>query len=179
MNKSPDRHCLGVTTPDSLLRSLVGELRRGVALIDATDDVTYRRTANGSGSVGAQFRHNLDFLANLIRGIEAGRIDYSNRERDVRVETDPRYAIDRFRKAICQLSDLDPRAMGRNLLIRSELDDRLWLPSSVAREVEFVHSHTVHHHALIAEKLAGFGVAAGDNFGVAPSTVRYWTKTAA
>ena len=37
----------------------------------------------------------------------------------------------------------------------SEIESGNWLPSSIAREVEFVHSHTVHHHALIAEKLSG------------------------
>ena len=156
-----------------LLQTLIAELEFGVRIISAMDDITFCRTANSSGSVGAQFRHNLDFAGALLKGIEEGRIDFNDRERDARVESDRQYAVGRFADVVRRLSELSPRIMAKSVLIRSEIDNDTWLPSSIAREVEFVHSHTVHHHALIGEKLAGFGVEACENFGVAPSTLEY------
>ena len=179
MNKESEIDIAATPLPPTLLNKLVEELARGISLINATDDITYCRTANGSGSVGGQFRHNLDFSGCLLKAVENGQIDYNDRERDIRVETDRQYAAVRFGAVIHRLNELKPRILGKTLLIRSEVEKRMWLPSSFAREVEFVHSHTVHHHALIAEKLAGFGVTVGDNFGVAPSTLEYWEKRAA
>ncbi|MDH3494762.1 MAG: hypothetical protein OEM82_14505, partial [Acidobacteriota bacterium] len=56
----------------------------------------------------------------------------------------------------------------------SEIDDNLWLPTSLARELEFLHSHTVHHYALIAAKLGSMNIEVPFEFGVAPSTLKYW-----
>lgn len=179
MNKEFEINSAGELVRDMLLQALIEELERGLQIISATDEVTFCRTANGSGSVGAQFRHNLDFAGSLLKGIDDGRIDYNDRERDMRVETDRQYAVGRFEGVIQRLSELSPKIMAKSMLIRSEIDNDTWLPSSIAREVEFIHSHTVHHHALIGEKFAGFGVEVNENFGVAPSTLKYWEKRAA
>ncbi|MEQ1765522.1 MAG: hypothetical protein ABL984_20505, partial [Pyrinomonadaceae bacterium] len=96
-----------------------------------------------------------------------------------RVEADREYACARFARLIDRLSHLEERFLGRSVLVRSEIDNAVWLPSSVAREVEFVHSHTVHHHALIAEKLARCGIKITTDFGVAPSTLKHWARKAA
>jgi hypothetical protein len=162
-----------------LLQSLVDEIGRGVGLISAIDDLTYRRPGNNSGSVGAQFRHILDFVTSVLKGMENGRIDYNDRERDLRVETHRRYALERFEGTIRKLISVKPEMLHKAVCIRSEAGTGLWMPSCVAREIEFVHSHTVHHHALIAEKLAGFGYRTEKNFGVAPSTIDHWEKSAA
>ena len=161
------------------LRNLKDELLKGIEMIATVDDLTFRLVANGTGSVGGQFRHNLDFVNSLLNGIEYGRIDYNKRERDLRVEENREFAIGLFREAINRLNGLSQRKFSKNVLVRSELDQATWLPSSFVREAEFVHSHTVHHHALIAEKLAGFGVAVTETFGVAPSTLEYWKKKGA
>lgn len=171
--------CSGRYDQLPVLRHLKNELLKGVEMIASVGDLSYTRTANGTGSIGGQFRHNLDFVNNLLKGIDEGRIDYNMRERDVRIEDDREYAIERFGIAIRRLDDLSPRQFAKSVVVRSEVDPVTWLPSSFVREAEFVHSHTVHHHALIAEKLAGYGIAAAENFGVAPSTLKYWEKRAA
>ncbi len=171
--------CTGRGDQLPVLRNMKDELLKGINMIDAVDDLSFRRNANGTGSVGGQFRHNLDFVNSLLNGIADGRIDYNKRERDLRVEEVREFAIARFRIAIHRLSSLSSRQFSRSIPVRSEIDQDTWLSSSIAREAEFVHSHTVHHHALIAEKLAGYGIAVTENFGVAPSTLEYWEKTAA
>lgn len=160
------------------IAGLINELERAVDLISRIDEVTFRRVINGS-SIGAQFRHDLDMVRMLIAGAVSGRLDYGDRERDQRIELDPKFAAGRYRDLIEKLRSLNGRSMGKSVLVRSEIDRDIWLPSGLGREVEFVHSHTVHHHALIAEKLAAMGAAAPENFGVAPSTVEYRAKIAA
>lgn len=161
------------------LTSLIYELDRAANMIALVDDVSYRRQTNGSGSVGAHFRHNLDFINAFLKGVNIGRIDYGKRERDIRTEIDRNAAIEQIRSLIAIIEKLETRSRLKNILVRSEIESRLWFPSSVLRELEFVHSHTVHHHALIAEKLLVFGIHVEKDFGVAPSTLQYWKKQAA
>jgi len=163
---------------DELLCELINEILRGCETISRLDDDDYRQTINGS-SVGAQFRHNLDFVSGLLKGIETGRINHTARERDPFVEVDREYAVGRFENLLTKLRRLDVRVLGKSVLVRSEIDASNWLPSSIAREVEFTHSHTVHHHALISEKLVSLGLMPSKNLGVAPSTLKYWAAKAA
>jgi hypothetical protein len=161
------------TAPDFLTKALTDELFRGARLIERIEDSIYRRKANGTGSIGGHFRHNLDFVQLFLNGMETGKIDYSRRERDEQIEVDRQYAVKKFALEICRLQDLSTDLKGRRVLICSEIDPVCWLESSAARELEFLHSHTVHHHALIGEKLAFFGVRAAEDFGVAPSTLKF------
>lgn len=161
-----------------LTQSIVRELGRAVETILSVGDADYRHKANWTGSVGGQFRHILDFVNCFLNGVDAGRIDYSLRERDLMVETDREYAARRFSETIRRVSELPPRHLARSILVRSEADPDTWLPSSLAREAEFVHSHAVHHHALIGEKLAGTDAVILPDLGVAPSTLEYWRQSA-
>jgi len=52
-------------------------------------------------------------------------------------------------------------------------DSSVLLRSSVARELQALSSHTVHHFALIAITLKGYGVEVNPGFGVSPSTLRF------
>jgi len=162
--------------PDFLTQALIDELTRGARLIERIEDSVYCRKANGTGSIGGHFRHNLDFAHSFLNGIRDGKIDYSRRARDVRTEENRFYAVERFAQTIRRLSGLETDFLQRKVWVRSEIAAEIWHQSSAARELEFLHSHTVHHHALIAEKLAFFGVKAADNFGVAPSTLKFWEQ---
>lgn len=162
--------------PDFLMPAIVEEFARGARLIERIEDDIYRRKANGTGSIGGHFRHNLDFASSFLNGIERGKIDYNHRERDVRTEAERLYAIERIIQTNDRFRALPPDFSKRKVLIRSEIHPEVWHESSAARELEFLHSHTVHHHALIAEKLALFGLTVTANFGVAPSTLKFWEQ---
>jgi len=51
--------------------------------------------------------------------------------------------------------------------------ERGWVFSNLARELQFLASHTVHHYALIALTLTALGVPVDADFGMAPSTLRH------
>lgn len=155
------------------------EIDRAIDLIDRIDDLSFRKKVNATGSIGEQFRHNLDFLHAFLKGIAIGKVDYTDRERDRRVETCREYAIDRFEAAKFRIGALNSRVLQAILSVRSELGGDIWLVSSVGRELEFVLSHTIHHHALIGEKLAGVGIEVMCDLGVSPSTREHRMRLAA
>jgi hypothetical protein len=162
-----------------LLQKLIDELEKAASVIENLSDLGYRSTANNTGSVGGHIRHNLDFVKSLLKGVETGRIDYSARERDPRVEEDRSYAAGKIAETILRIASLSASDLDRTVFVRSEIDPDAWYASSLMRELEFVHSHTVHHHALVAEKLSKANVVIPDHFGVAPSTLEYWNARAA
>ncbi|MGD9590631.1 MAG: hypothetical protein AB7V11_17190 [Pyrinomonadaceae bacterium] len=157
---------------------LIGEMERAIETIEAVDDLSFVRSTN-TGSLGQQFRHDLDFVVSLLKGIAVGRIDYNDRERATRIETDRRTACAMYREVIGQLEAIDRCDLLKSVTVRSELDPDQWLPSCVGREIDFVHSHTVHHHALIAEKLRTLGIKVSADLGLAPSTKRFRSAEAA
>lgn len=165
-----------VSSLNSLVKSLAEEFFRGARLIGQIEDSIYKQTANGAGSIGGHFRHNLDFANSFLNGIRTGKIDYNCRERDVRVEENRLYAMKHFASVICRFQNLPPEFFQKKVAVRSEIDTQLWHESTAMRELEFLHSHTVHHHALIAEKLNRFGVQISGIFGVAPSTLKFWAQ---
>ena len=163
----------------NLLNRLAKEFARGIALIDSLNDEIYTRTKNGVGSVGAHIRHNLDFSVNFLKGIEKREINYNLRERNLRIEQDRQYASEQFVFLIRRLrsiSDNTDDILDSEVLVCSEVDDTNWYKSTGARELEFLHSHTVHHYALIVEKLKSYGIDVSPDFGVAPSTLKYWAE---
>lgn len=158
---------------------LIDEIRKAVGVISELDDLSYCRDSRLSSSVGEQFRHNLDFLNTFLNGLDIGKIDYTRRERDPRVSISRDYAIEKFERASRRILSLGQSRFSELVSVRSEVVGSMWLPSSVVREMEFVLSHTIHHHALIAEKLVGQGISTDAALGVAPSTKSYWSRLAA
>ena len=159
----------------TLLGRLVGELESAMRLALSLDQSSYGRSDDGQGGIGAHIRHDLNFVECVLKGIETGIVDYATRERDERIETDPAFAASRIEDVIATLKSLnvDPRTV---LFVVSEIDASLSHRSTVSRELEFVLSHTIHHHAIIKQKLRDTASNIDPAFGVAPSTLEYWRQ---
>lgn len=153
-------------------------LEQARALVARIEDSTYVRASpvNPEGSIGRHLRHCLDFYRCLLDGLPLGRIDYTRRERAGEVELRREAAGERIRGLLDELQRLEV-IPHRPVLVRDE-DHRdeappAWSRSSLARELQFVASHTLHHLALIGMLLRSLGVEPGADFGVAPSTQRH------
>lgn len=155
-------------------------LQQGLDLLARCGDLYAQPGPQGQSSAGAHMRHVLDCYHCFLRGVEAesGKVDYDARERDPEVETDAAHAAEVIRDVIRRLESLEADDLERPL--RVSVDAAAWkegeslaTPSSVARELQFLLSHTVHHYALISMilRLAGFEV--DPDFGVAPSTLEH------
>ena len=159
---------VGTTQKIDLADAFAQVTRQGVDVIASLSDAVYRGD-DPETSIGAHFRHNLEFAEELLRGSESGVIDYAARRRDLGVATDRSAATERMETMI---NRLDSIAAGPVTVV-SELDRSTRLSSSVERELEFILSHTIHHYALIAFKLRLLGIEVPVGFGVAPSTIEY------
>jgi len=160
-----------------LTESVEEVLLQGLRLIEKIDDAAF--SEGNRGSVGIHFRHCLDFASNFLGGLKVGKIDYGQRQRNTEAETDREQAILNLVFVIRELqslriSDLETEVMVKTEEIIGVMGNPEWARSSGLRELDFLQSHTIHHFALIAYKLRAHGIEVGENFGVAPSTLKYW-----
>jgi len=157
-------------------------LRQGLALVERIDDCLYAEALPEAprGAVGAHLRHCLDFYRGLLAGLGTGRIDYNVRARDPLIERDRAHASAALQSVICELEELPDEAGDEVVLVAPEdaaddpTDEAAWARSTVARELQFLLSHTVHHFALLALTLRLRGFEPGAEFGVNSSTLRHW-----
>ncbi|MBK9491560.1 MAG: DinB family protein [Haliscomenobacter sp.] len=131
---------------------------------------------NGS-SIGQHFRHIYDFFRCLVYGAQENVVDYASRERDLQIEQDPRFALAAFHRELDYLLTLDeqmPLSVRADFSTQSDVG-RPEYPSSVGRELMFVHDHAVHHLAMIKIGLQNEApdLLKDKNFGVAPSTIKF------
>ena len=164
-----------------LITSCINLLEDGMRLLERLDDEVYAKTSvlSPSTSVGAHMRHCPDFYKTFLSGLESGRIDYNCRQRDSLIETDRRYAIQEIHQLIAELRETLSIFRLAPILITTEDSRESWCGSSVVRELEFLRSHTIHHYSLMAILLRFEGIEPGEEFGVAPSTLRHWQEEAA
>lgn len=165
-----------------LIAENVAVLRQGVALLDTLESDVYARAGrfDPRSGIGAHFRHCIDFVTAFLDGLKSGRIDYSTRERDARLERERTYARDRMEDLARALETIDQATLVDPVMVRSEgaavEGADVWSPSSIGRELQALSSHTIHHFALVAVLLRLDGVEPPESFGVAPATLAYWRE---
>ena len=163
-----------ISATDQLLAELRTELADAIVLIERLDDAIFTEPSGRNGSIGAHFRHNIELVKALYDGVESGRVDYAARSRDRTIETDRSAAIDALLALIERGRGFASLDISMPLTVASETVRGLDIASSFGRELEFAISHTVHHHALIAERLREMCVGIDPMFGVAAPTRRFW-----
>lgn len=167
----------------TLIDDNVHLLEQGLTLLDGMEEALYGK-AEPSVSLsgpGSHFRHLLDFYDRFLEGVDAERIDYDQRRRDPQLEVDPAAAGTKLASVIAALRALARRDLTSALLVKADAEGRSpeetpWAGSTVERELQVLLSHTVHHYALIGVSLRLNGVDPGPEFGVAPSTLRFWKE---
>ena len=161
-------------------RSMIGEiidiLQQGRDLLGQIDDHIFLHTIPPMFHYGisSHIRHCLDFYVCFLRGLETGYIDYDSRERDEQIEKDRTTAIKKIDSTIKQMGELVIINEQAGIFVRLEdaASNHQWSPSSIARELQSLKSHTIHHYALIAVLLRLQGIEPGEEFGVSISTLR-------
>ena len=127
-------------------------------------------------TIGQHVRHILDFYVLLVSGASSGIVCYDKRERDIKVESDPEYAVKIIENVYSNIDKLDESAQ-----IKIEADftvngsSKNQYLSSVSRELSYCIEHSIHHQALIKAGLITMGLIniIDEHFGVAYSTIRY------
>jgi uncharacterized damage-inducible protein DinB len=145
-------------------------------LSEVASEVYCARFANEiSGSIGEHVRHCLDHVSALLAADSSATLSYDRRQRGTAVETDPAEAVRQILRLKRGLEAWSTRSLDETIRVTSMISASGasvtgW--STLARELAFVMSHTIHHQAIIGVLLAVHGHAVSDRFGHSPSTPR-------
>jgi len=160
----------------------VGLLEQVAELLARTPDSAYGLGTPEAKPVGPHFRHVLEHYSCFVSGLPTNRIDYDARAREEKLETSREIAQLRARGLAEALAPLREEKLETPVEIRLECglggEDQQWSRSTLRRELQFLLSHTIHHFALIGLLLTRHGVDPGEDFGVAPSTLKHWRSQA-
>lgn len=146
------------------------------------EDFTRKSEILSEATIGQHVRHILEFYLLLVSGSFSGTISYDKRERDIRIETEPEFALDVIEKLLKGIDTLDE---SQELIFEGDFtvegDVQSATQSSVGRELAYCIEHSIHHQAIIKAGLISMGLSGPDyeQFGVAYSTIRYRDKKCA
>jgi len=154
---------------------LLKQLRDLAAGLDA-ERYNLKPESTKCGAIGGHIRHTLDHVGAWLCGVNQETINYDDRERGTDIETNPQTAVKVIDRYMDRLAKIEPASLLEGVAVFTSMtsDGALMrLPSTHARELAFVFSHTVHHNAIIGTIARAQGVELPDNFGTAPSTIAY------
>lgn len=165
---------------DALVDEHTQPLTQLHTLIATMPSTSYHRLF-GSQSVGKHVRHVLEHYHTLLAGVNDSvkgvDIDYEQRPRQAALEENPDVAANAISAIKASLVTLAERPVDTPIVIRYPIGDEGYscpLTSSLGRELAFLSSHTVHHMALIRLLCESMSITLSSDFGVHPSTLRYW-----
>lgn len=133
-------------------------------------------TSMGGGTIGQHVRHALDHFCAALTTPACDPIDYDQRQRGGRVETDLNAARSEVRRMREIVQGLDEAAMNTPVTARVMLTgagETADLRSTLGRELFFATHHAIHHHAMMKSIGREFGLETPAGFGTAPSTINY------
>jgi hypothetical protein len=126
-----------------------------------------------NATIGQHVRHIIELFIELEKGYDYGTVNYENRKRDYRIETDKEFATELLQKIYSNINRPD-----KYLLLEAGYDEdsseTLTIQSNYYREVVYNLEHTVHHMALIRVGINEVSnIRLPEGFGVASSTIKY------
>jgi uncharacterized damage-inducible protein DinB len=169
-------------TPPAAL-ALISVFEQLADLLMHTSDEQYTQAPVGfvTSSLGGHYRHNLDHVSSLLEAMKTGELNYDHRSRGTVIETSRLAALHAIRRLQRLLLDMDEAKLDHRLELRTMIDvsqQPLMMSTTVARELAFVLSHTIHHNAIIGVMARTLGIPLPDRFGYAPATIAYQEKQA-
>jgi len=125
-------------------------------------------------SVGQHFRHIIEFYVCLQIGESKSTVCYDERKRDLLIEIQKDYAVQVIEEIIVFLNKI---TTDKPLVFAASYspvtDKQISINTSLFRELAYALDHTIHHLAIIKIALADAGIKVDNEFGVAPSTLKY------
>ena len=129
-------------------------------------------------SIGQHVRHVIELFQCLGYGYQSGTVNYDNRKRSHKLENDIAEAQKQL-NLIIALLDKPNKSLQLEGNYSHHIDNNVQVLTSFHREIVYNIEHAVHHMALIRVGLKHFKeVPIPENFGMAPSTVRYQKQQA-
>lgn len=167
--------CVAIAAP---LAQIMRELRVLLAALSSDQYSARAGDLFANSTIGGHVRHCLDHARALVDGLRTGIVNYDRRARGTNIETDLTAAdaeLGCLIASVERLAKLDADDSIGVSVMPTRDGVSITLSSTLARELAFVLSHTIHHNATIrgiALSLGGGG-AVPATFGYAPSTLAH------
>ena len=126
-----------------------------------------------NATIGQHTRHIIEMFLCLENGYEEAVVNYENRKRDIRIETDKEFACALLLKIYNNLNKLN-KQMVLQASYNEDSDQIIAFQTNYHREIAYNLEHTIHHMALIKVGISEFSnITLPEGFGVATSTMKY------
>jgi uncharacterized damage-inducible protein DinB len=157
-----------------MIPAIIQNLNRGVNLLNSIDDKQYSNdsTAPYYSSIGVHMRHILDVFDCILRGLETGVIDLSDRQRNEMAETVVEEGVNYFSEIMSKLVELQHADLDQKIQVKDDLGLGMVTANyTLAAALIQAHSHAIHHFASIGYIIAQLGINLPDgDFGYNPTT---------
>ncbi|OSY87723.1 hypothetical protein WH52_09850 [Tenacibaculum holothuriorum] len=157
-----------------MIDAIEKNLLRGVKLLNSISDEEYSNNTIPPyySSIGCNMRHILDVFSCIFNGLESGRVDFSDRERNTLAEQETRAGIVYFEKVLNQLYKLNPDDFDKIISVTDDLGTgKVTASYTVGSALIQAHSHAIHHYASIGFIINQLGIELPDaDFGYNPTT---------
>jgi len=157
-----------------MISAILQNLNRGIRLLNSIDDKQYSddSTAPYYSSIGVHMRHVLDVFDCILRGLESGMIDLSDRKRNEMAETHVDMGLDYFKEIKTRLLELENEDLDQVVKVRDDLGLGMVTANyTLAAALIQAHSHAIHHFASIGYIISQLGISLPDgDFGYNPTT---------
>ncbi len=129
-----------------------------------------------NATIGQHIRHIIEWFEELEIGYEIEIVNYDNRKRNLRLETDIEFALKSFKSLLEKIDKSDKMLL---LVANYDKDNEKELKVSTTyyREVLGNIEHAVHHMAIIKVGMSKFSnIKLPKDFGIAISTLKNESK---
>lgn len=140
------------------------------------DILTEQTPVKGFGTIGQQFRHIVNYVEVLLRDYPNGHIDFPNRNRDERLETDKIFIAQRLKELTTKIEfflDKDPDENMTSAFVAITDQPSVLDRVSLGFLINYVSDHTYHHISMIKILARLQGITINFSGGVSPATQSY------
>ena len=157
-------------------------LREGLYLLSLLNSDQYCQGLKPAfqSDIGTHFRHVLEHYQCFFAQVTSRTFRYDQRARDQRLETDLSYAKDCITDHLDCFAGFDDSQFSENYTLGEQFEekqnskiDAIVVETTLARELMFLQTHTLHHYAMITAMCRGIGISPEPAIGVAIPTRNY------
>ena len=133
------------------------------------DEYTEKLALLSNSSIGEHTRHIIELFQVLLNGYPSGAINYDDRKRDIRIQTNIDVAMEVINAIITSIN-----LPNKDLVLNTSNHSSHPILTNYDRELMYNIEHCIHHQAIIRIGLCILEKNTGDEaFGVASSTLLY------
>lgn len=153
-------------------KNLFTQIENALQLI-CSKQYAYSNPLMGNATIGQHVRHVIELYEEMLNGYRTGEINYEKRQRNFLIETDIEYAATQM-NFLADMLNLPDKSLLLTTGYAVDNESSTTITTNYVREMIYNIEHTIHHMALIRIAFkSAFNIELNNEFGVAPSTLKY------